>query len=541
MSKVIIIGAGIAGLSTGIFCAKAGYETEIYEKNLIPGGNCSGWKRGDYTIDNCIHWMTGTIKDSMQYNLWKELGGLGDNIKLIKRESFVSSELNGQTITLWRDIERTRKEMLELSPEDEKEINRFINLTEIGTKLQSPKDNPWDNKNAFNDTNLYVTYSEVLKTFAEYKDLSLEQLGQRFKHPLLQKVFSDFMNKDYEAYWIVISYSIFVSGNGELPEGGSMGLVYNMVNTFKEAGGKLFLGKPVNKINLSKHKFSIDKEVFDAKSTNFYKIAKTVARDAEGITLADGTFIAADYIVCACDINFTFSHLLKKKYKPIQLKYLHKNFKKYPLYSSFQVAFSVDGEMQEVDQLTIQCEPIDVATQTYDRICIKNYRVYGDYIAPKGKTVIQVSLVQLSEDFDYWAKIHSDQNLYQITKKNIADEILNRIETRFPEYKGKINILDIWTPYSYAHRNNNYKGAYMRFITTATNANAFIPCDIKFLRNVFLAGHWLRYPGGIPTAATMGKVAAERIKNIDQKSLTKTISAAASKVSNKVSKGIKRK
>jgi len=531
MSKVVIIGAGMAGLSAAIFCARAGYETEVYEKNLVPGGCCSGWKRGEYTIDNCIHWMTGTIKDTVQYNLWKDVGGLGDNIKLIKRDSFCSSELNGQTITLWRDIERTRKEMLELSPEDEKEINRFINSAELGTKLQSPKDNPWDQKNAFNDANLYVTYSEVIKTLIEYKDLSQEQLGMRFKHPLLQKLFSDFMNKDYEAYWLVMAYSFFVCGNGEIPEGGSMGLVYNMVDTLEKAGAKLYLGKPVKQINLSKKKFSIDKEVFDAKASNFYKIAKIVARNADGITLADGTFVPADFIICACDINFTFSHLLKKKYKPKQLENIHKNYKKYPLYSSFQVAFAVEGEMPEVDQLTIQCEPVEVATQTYDRICIKNYRVYGDYIAPKGHTVIQVSLVQYGDDFDFWVRTHSNKDLYQITKKNIADQIMNRIETRFPDYKGKLKILDIWTPYSYAHRNNCYKGAYMRFITTATSTNAFISCDIKFLRNVFLAGHWLRYPGGIPTAVTMGKVAAERIKHLDQTSFAATLSEVGSKVS----------
>ena len=55
MKKVIIIGAGIAGLTAGVHLQKAGYETEVYEKNPLPGGMCTGWMREGYFIDNCIH------------------------------------------------------------------------------------------------------------------------------------------------------------------------------------------------------------------------------------------------------------------------------------------------------------------------------------------------------------------------------------------------------------------------------------------------------------------------------------------------------
>lgn len=70
--KIVIVGAGVSGLSAGIFALKAGYEVEIYEKNNVAGGCCSSWKRGDFTIDNCIHWLTGTKKGTPQYNVWKE-------------------------------------------------------------------------------------------------------------------------------------------------------------------------------------------------------------------------------------------------------------------------------------------------------------------------------------------------------------------------------------------------------------------------------------------------------------------------------------
>lgn len=520
--KVVIVGAGLAGLSAGIYARQAGYDVEIYEKNLEAGGCCSAWKRGPYTIDNCIHWMTGTLKDSMQYKIWKNLGALSDDTKYIKRESFLSCEYQGQKITLWRDIERTKKEMLELSPEDEKEILRFIDYTRLASTLQQPYENFTEVRNAFNDFNSYVPRSKLLTSVFEYVFKSSTDMAKQFKHPLLQKLFTDFMCKDYESYWLVLSYSIFVANNGDIPEGGSAGVVERMVKTFKDLGGKLYLGLPVSKIVLSKQKFTIDKEVFSKRAVDYYKVRKITARNAEGILLVDETFVEADYVICACDIFYTFGTLLKRKYAPASIRRIKHGKCKSPIYSSFQTAFAVQGEMPEVDQLTFSCRPVNVAKETYDRICVKNYRCYGDYIAPKGETVIQVSLVQYVQDYEYWHKLRQQPVLYKKKKNEVAHEILARIEERFPEYRGKIKLIDCWTPYTYHRMNNCYYGAYMRFITTATNRNAFLPIDVKDLRNVFLASHWLRYPGGIPTASALGGVVVNRIKHLDEDQIIRT-------------------
>ena len=44
MSKrVLIIGCGISGLTAGVYAAKAGYETHLYEQQAYVGGECTGW------------------------------------------------------------------------------------------------------------------------------------------------------------------------------------------------------------------------------------------------------------------------------------------------------------------------------------------------------------------------------------------------------------------------------------------------------------------------------------------------------------------
>jgi len=77
MSKsIIVIGAAIAGLSTGCYGQMNGYRTQIFEMHDKPGGVCTSWKRKGYTIDGCIHWLVGFNQDSSFHHIWEEFGAV---------------------------------------------------------------------------------------------------------------------------------------------------------------------------------------------------------------------------------------------------------------------------------------------------------------------------------------------------------------------------------------------------------------------------------------------------------------------------------
>ena len=52
--RVLIVGAGISGLSAGCYARMNGYDVEIHESHDKPGGLCTAWKRGEYAIDGCV-------------------------------------------------------------------------------------------------------------------------------------------------------------------------------------------------------------------------------------------------------------------------------------------------------------------------------------------------------------------------------------------------------------------------------------------------------------------------------------------------------
>ena len=95
-------------------------------------------------------------------------------------------------------------------------------------------------------------------------------------------------------------------------------------------------------------------------------------------------------------------------------------------------------------------------------------------------------------------------------KQRIANEVVNRIEEQYPQYKGKINVLDVFTPITLKRYTNATRGAYMGLFTHKQPRLSH-PGTISGLHNLYLAGQWLESPGGLPFAAASGKWVAIRI------------------------------
>ena len=111
MKKVVIIGAGVSGLTAGIFLKKNGYDCEIIEKNRAAGGNLTGWNRNGYHIDNCIHWLNGSKKSSYFHSLLEEIGAINENTKFNQSKYFYVSELYGKTVGVSQNLEQTQKDI----------------------------------------------------------------------------------------------------------------------------------------------------------------------------------------------------------------------------------------------------------------------------------------------------------------------------------------------------------------------------------------------------------------------------------------------
>ena len=486
MKTVAIIGGGIAGMTAGVLLQKEGFKTEIYEKNAVPGGQCTGWKREGYFIDNCIHWLTGTKEGSSLHELWKEIGALGNGVDIYEKEMFFSSSLDGQTLTYWRDIEKTRHEMLTLSPEDSQEIHKLMDYVKLAESMTVPVEKPFDAMNLIEFMKLGMSMKDMGKVMKEYGKIDISELAMRFQHPLIRRSITDYMPSGYQAYAFLVSYATVTSGNGDIPKGGSLAMAMRIADKYRELGGILHTNSDVWRIILNEKK-------------------------ASGILLRDETEITADYIICACDTDYTFRSLLPDGYMPKQLKKQYEQRKKYPVNSGFQIAYAVDGQFPALTGTRIfSCEEFEVGNHKVNHMSIQSYDYEPDF-APDGKMILQSNFEQTEADYKYWEELYTNQTAYQQKKAEFAGHAMERVIAEYPFLNGKIHILDVWTPMTYTRYCNSYQGAYMSFVNTKHAKSITTPGIIKGLDNVMLASQWLMGPGGLPTAAAMGKFAAWRI------------------------------
>lgn len=138
-----------------------------------------GVSRQGYHIDNCIHWMIGTSPGSDLYRLWETVGAVGNGIRIHRFDRMYTSELGGERVTLWQDIDRTEEELLKLSPKD-----------------------------------------AALKLFREYAGMDTMDLMNRFSNPLIRCMISDFCTPESLAVSFPMAYGNFAGGDGGIPEGG---------------------------------------------------------------------------------------------------------------------------------------------------------------------------------------------------------------------------------------------------------------------------------------------------------------------------------
>ncbi|SCW55976.1 Phytoene dehydrogenase-related protein [Ruminococcaceae bacterium YRB3002] len=491
MAKIVIVGGGIAGLAAGIYALKAGYEAEIYEKNPVAGGECMGWNRKGYHIDNCIHWLTGTDPRTKLWEVWKTVGAIDENTEYADTNRFYSSRFEGREVSLWNDLQKTQEELIKAAPEDEEEIRKFIQYVEYAKSCVIPSDKPLDMMGIKDYIEMGKEMADMPKVMKEYGKISCGDLAMRFKSPVMQKLMTDYLPKEYTAYSLLVSYATMASGNGGIPIEGSLAMSMRIVKKFKEMGGVLHTNKPIKKIIIT-------------------------GKKAEGIELEDGTTVKADYVISAVDTSFLYGKLIDESYMPKDLKEAYRNRYAYPVTSGFQVAYAIDSDFSGEDTIFFDCEPLRIGTNQFTRMSVKSYG-YDRTFAPEGKTVLQANVVQSDADYVFWSALTKDE--YIKKKAELAEELTKRIVKEFPELQGRIELLDCWTPLTYNRYCNAFHGSYMGFVTTVGNKQMRFKGVVKGVDNLFVAGQWVMSPGGLPIAVVSGKFAVQRILKKEKRSI----------------------
>ena len=74
---VIVIGAGLGGLSAATYLAREGLDVLLLERHVVPGGYATSFVRGRYEFEVALHELSGIGTPDRRGGLYRYLDYLG--------------------------------------------------------------------------------------------------------------------------------------------------------------------------------------------------------------------------------------------------------------------------------------------------------------------------------------------------------------------------------------------------------------------------------------------------------------------------------
>ena len=483
--NIVIIGAGVSGLASGIVALQNGFDVTLIEKNPLVGGFCMGWYRKGRYLDGCIHWLTGSRSGCDLYDMWTNVHAFRDERDIIQLDSFGSFEYQGTTVTFWRDIVRAREEWISISKEDTKMINKFFDIVEDFMAVPAPIKQPV----SYLPFPVLMSFLKDVLSHPSYlytMRMSCEGFAKKFKHPALRWALTHVQPGPGNLFSMIYSYSTITDNNGGIPRGGSLQMANNMKNYYLELGGKLLVNQPVERINVDKKK-----------------------KMATSVTLENGKTIEADYVVAALDPNFTLTKLLDNKYPKNSFDKRIYNYKKNPLPGCCLLQFAIKDLPEGNYPLSFEVEPFKCGKTTISHLTLRSYSYDPETYVKDNSVICSMLIDQYDEDYYEWKKFRKEK--YYAEKERIANECVKRIIQKMPSLEGKVECLDVATPLTLKRYTNSTRGGYMSFMFTTKNNMYSNSGRVPGIKNLLLSGNFMGSPGGLPFALSTGYHAIQRI------------------------------
>ncbi|MFW9793667.1 MAG: phytoene desaturase family protein [Candidatus Thorarchaeota archaeon] len=484
MSKksMIIIGAGLAGLSTGCYAQMNGYESKIFEHHTKAGGVAAVWKRKDYLIDGGIHFLICHRPGTNIYDVYKEIGAVGSyEIDDMDRYLRFVDETGNTIIEFTDDLEKLERDLIVIAPDDADEIRKLVKeiewmkdsplLTDLGMSTAPP-----ELRGRFDTVKDMWNMRSFMKYFTGKYSKTAAGYSEHLETPILRTVIKHAFSPDVAFWFVIMILATVAGGHLGLFKRGCHEFVESIVAKYESLGGNIQYRSKVEKI---------------------------IVEDdlAVGVRLEDGTEHRADVIVSAADGRSTIFELLEGKYVDDKTKKRYDTWKPYdPI---LVVSYGVNREFERGPPFiffTLK-EPLEYAGRSVSFLPLRILN-FSDAFAPEGKSVIQV---MLETDWEYWYNLRQNREDYNAYKKQIADEVAKRLETFYPGLTSQIEVTDVSTPITSWRYTLNDKGSPMGWLLTRNTLTELIPRTLPGLENFYMSGHWVLPGGGVPGSIYTGR------------------------------------
>jgi len=522
--NTIIVGGGIAGLTSAAYLSRAGQKVLLIEKNRECGGLVNSFTRDGFHFDSGVR----ALEDAgIILPMLKELGieiefvkspvslGIGNEIIHIE---------NLDSLVEYRDL------LTKLYPESEEEIYEVIKSIrkimkdmDILYGIENPVFKDLKRDRDFIFKKLLPWLPKFIFTVRKINRMNMpveDYLGTIVKNPSLRDIISQHFFKNTPTFFALSYFSLYLDyfypkgGVGKLPEA--------LKNKIIECGGEIKTETKIIEVMAEKCRV-IDQNNITYKYDNLIWAAdlKTLYKIAETESLLPGIRTKFEEVKNKMLNNrggdSVFSLFLEVD-EPLESfrKIAHGHFFYTP--SKQGLGETHRGELNYLISNFEKVEKEQILTwlDKFTRLNTYEISIPGlkdPELVPPGKTGIIVSFLT---EYDLFNKIQKAGWLDEFILE-LENSVLSVIsDSVYPILKDKIIAHFSFTPLSIENRVGSSEGAitgwsfqkYMPVINKIQNSGQSVLTPIH---SIYQAGQWAYSPAGVPMSILTGKLAADKI------------------------------
>ena len=490
---MIIVGAGIAGLSTGCYAQLNGYQSTIFEMHSIPGGLCTAWKRKGYTFDLSMHEVVSSASGPF-HTMWRELG-VTENQQFHYHDEMFRVEGLHKSLSLCPDPTRLLDQLIALSQADTERSRELVRLVTGPDMMDAVSLKPTELLGICDKLKMLAAVLPHMRTLSRYGQKTFQEFAQGFQDSFLRdavRFIADAPNWPMPRFpmsGMVGWMSTALTGAGTAL-GGSQSVIFRIAEKYRTLGGKTVYGHRVTDL--------------------------IVENDcAVGIRLEDGSEHRADIVVWAGDGHTVVFDILGGRYLDDRIRRMYEEW--IPVQPLVHVSLGVARDLSDQPRYLIfeLQKPILIAGQERCWLTLR-HRCFDPSMAPPGKSTAEV---WYPTPYEYWAELARDRQRYEEEKQRIADATIAVLDDRWPGFASQIEVVDVATPTTYVHYTGNWKGSPGGWYVTPDNLrNGDTPArSLAGLSDFYMVGQWTAPSTGIVMAALSGRQLIELLCKYDKR------------------------
>ncbi|MEI6693182.1 MAG: phytoene desaturase family protein [Actinomycetes bacterium] len=480
---VVIVGAGLGGLSAALRLAGAGRKVTVIERESVPGGRNGLLEDSGYSFDTgpTVLTMPDLIADALDC-----VGeSMDDWLELLPIEPLYRSYYaDGSRLDVHADPARMAQEIEEVIGPDE--AAGYLRYVDFVTDLYKYEMRDFIDRNIGSPLDLMTPNLARLAGIGGFRKLS-PKVEQYLQDPRTQRIFSfqsmyaGLAPQDALAIYAVIAYMDSVAGVF-MPKGGMHAVPRALAGAATKHGVEFRYSTEVNKVELQ-------------------------GKRAVAVHTTDGERIACDAVILNPDLPVAWRDLLGREpwdvkrlnYSPSCFLLLAGSTQSYSQIAHHNIHFgkSWDGVFKDlIDDKKLMSDP---------SILVTNPTRTDPGMAPDGKQIYYVLFPtpNLDADIDW-----------DYMKEPYRDEVIKVLEERgYTGFSDAIELEHLTTPLDWQERGME-RGTPFAAAHSFFQTGPFRPRNI-WGENVVFAGSGTQPGVGVPMVLVSGRLAAERITGPD--------------------------